>query len=223
MKKKGFTLVELLAVIAILAILVIIALPNVLGMFNQARKNTFVTELQSIYTTAETQFVSDQMNGMQNWPDGISYARVDGDRIAEDEGKYKLLDLQGTNTIDYFIHFNLAGKVTQFVASDGQFQFIYFGSELKKEDIKAVELTADSVDAKVAGGAGASINFASAAKFTRADEDTGEVNTGVVTIADAKSYATGGTGENAQSAWTQVKFDKDAKTCTTVTTNGAGE
>ena len=29
MKKKGFTLVELLAVIAILAILVIIALPNI--------------------------------------------------------------------------------------------------------------------------------------------------------------------------------------------------
>ncbi|MCI7083376.1 MAG: prepilin-type N-terminal cleavage/methylation domain-containing protein, partial [Tenericutes bacterium] len=33
MNKKGFTLVELLAVIAILAILVIIALPNVLSMF----------------------------------------------------------------------------------------------------------------------------------------------------------------------------------------------
>ena len=44
MNKKGFTLVELLAVIAILAILVIIALPNVLSMYNEARKNTFVTE-----------------------------------------------------------------------------------------------------------------------------------------------------------------------------------
>lgn len=33
MNKKGFTLVELLAVIAILAILVIVAMPNVLGMF----------------------------------------------------------------------------------------------------------------------------------------------------------------------------------------------
>ena len=39
MKNKGFTLVELLAVIAILAILVIIALPNVLKMFNQAKKD----------------------------------------------------------------------------------------------------------------------------------------------------------------------------------------
>ena len=41
MKYKGFTLVELLAVIAILALLVIIALPNVLKMFNQAKKDTF--------------------------------------------------------------------------------------------------------------------------------------------------------------------------------------
>ena len=35
MNKKGFTLVELLAVIAILALLIIIALPNVLEMFNR--------------------------------------------------------------------------------------------------------------------------------------------------------------------------------------------
>ena len=46
MKKKVFTLVELLAVIAILAILVIVAMPNVLGMFNQAKANSFVTEVQ---------------------------------------------------------------------------------------------------------------------------------------------------------------------------------
>ena len=38
MKKRGFTLVELLAVIAILAILVLISLPNVVGMFNNAKK-----------------------------------------------------------------------------------------------------------------------------------------------------------------------------------------
>lgn len=41
MNKRGFTLVELLAVIAILALLVIIALPNVLSMFNNAKKIYF--------------------------------------------------------------------------------------------------------------------------------------------------------------------------------------
>ena len=38
MKKKGFTLVELLAVIAILAILVILSLPNVMSMYHNAKK-----------------------------------------------------------------------------------------------------------------------------------------------------------------------------------------
>ena len=57
MKKKGFTLVELLAVIAILAILVIVAMPNVLGMFSQAKTNTFVTEVQKYMDTAKTAFV----------------------------------------------------------------------------------------------------------------------------------------------------------------------
>ena len=42
MKKKGFTLVELLAVIAILSILVIIALPNIVGMFTKAKKDLFL-------------------------------------------------------------------------------------------------------------------------------------------------------------------------------------
>ena len=53
MKKKGFTLVELLAVIAILALLVIIALPNVLKMFNQAKKDTemVLSEVVDIYNS----------------------------------------------------------------------------------------------------------------------------------------------------------------------------
>ena len=39
--KKGFTLVELLAVIAILAILVILAIPNVIKLYNNAKKTDF--------------------------------------------------------------------------------------------------------------------------------------------------------------------------------------
>ena len=38
MNKKGFTLVELLAVITILAILILIALPNIMGLFNDAKE-----------------------------------------------------------------------------------------------------------------------------------------------------------------------------------------
>ena len=62
MKKKGFTLVELLAVIAILAILVIVAMPNVLGMFNQAKSSTFVTEVQKYMDTAKTDFMTQALS-----------------------------------------------------------------------------------------------------------------------------------------------------------------
>ena len=63
MNKKGFTLVELLAVIAILAILVIIALPNVLKMFNDSKRNSFMTETRNIYNEAEKKYLSNQISG----------------------------------------------------------------------------------------------------------------------------------------------------------------
>ena len=53
MKKRGFTLVELLAVIAILAILVIVSMPNIMEMFFSAKEDTFESEV----TTPETPVV----------------------------------------------------------------------------------------------------------------------------------------------------------------------
>ena len=53
MKNKGFTLVELLAVIAILAILVIIAIPNVLKMFNDSKKNAFMVQARKTANVAQ--------------------------------------------------------------------------------------------------------------------------------------------------------------------------
>ena len=62
MKKLGFTLVELLAVIAILAILVIIALPNVLSMFNGAKRDLFLTEAKNLYKESANKYISDNMH-----------------------------------------------------------------------------------------------------------------------------------------------------------------
>ena len=62
MKKRGFTLVELLAVIAILAILVIIALPNVIKLFNSSKESTFITEAKRIYRGSEQAYVKDAFN-----------------------------------------------------------------------------------------------------------------------------------------------------------------
>lgn len=57
MKREGFTLVELLAVIAILALLIIIAVPNVTKIFNDAKKDTFISETKIIYKEALREYV----------------------------------------------------------------------------------------------------------------------------------------------------------------------
>ena len=51
--KKGFTLVELLAVIVILAIILLVAVPNILGVIEEARKDSFVSSTKMIIKAAE--------------------------------------------------------------------------------------------------------------------------------------------------------------------------
>ena len=61
--KKGFTLVELLAVIAILAILAIIALPNIIKLYEKAKKDAFLTEVKNIYKESTKKYLSESMKG----------------------------------------------------------------------------------------------------------------------------------------------------------------
>ena len=128
MKKKGFTLVELLAVIAILAILVIIALPNVMGMFNQAKENSFTTEIKEIYKQAQQQWISDSMMSTTT----ISYYRynktasgtttaVSGATLSGSDG----IKLTGRTQLEYYITIDKSGKVTAYYATDGSYQYYF--------------------------------------------------------------------------------------------------
>ncbi len=54
--KKGFTLVELLAVIVVLAIIILIAMPAVLSSMEKARKNSFAVEANEIIRAAQTAY-----------------------------------------------------------------------------------------------------------------------------------------------------------------------
>ena len=131
MKKKGFTLVELLAVIAILAILVIIALPNVMSMFNQAKENSFTTEIKEIYKQAQQQWISDSMLTT----DDMTYYRTNG---VSSGTNGKKIDLTGRTELDYYIVINKAGKVEEYYATDGSYQYIYdssIGNDLQVEQI----------------------------------------------------------------------------------------
>ena len=120
MKKKGFTLVELLAVIAILAILVIIALPNVLSMYRQARENSFQNEVKEVFRTAQQQFLIDSM--IPTSAGATVFYKSDDVKIyqsngtSEATGVGKKLDLQGGGTnFKYCVKLGSEGKVTQLI------------------------------------------------------------------------------------------------------------
>ena len=105
MKKKGFTLVELLAVIAILALLVIIALPNVLKMFNQAKKDTFLTEAKNIYKEISKKYISETMKG---------------NKINIISNTNNQLDLE-SNNLKYNIKLKGDGSIKKFQVSNGTY------------------------------------------------------------------------------------------------------
>ena len=117
--KKGFTLVELLAVIAILAILVIIALPNVMGMFNEAKKSSFTTEVKEVYKQAQQTWIMDSM---------LSTSDQVYSRCKTCTGKS--LQLSGRSELEYYIKVDKSGKVVQYYATDGTYQFSYDGDLL---------------------------------------------------------------------------------------------
>ena len=126
MKKKGFTLVELLAVIAILAILVIIALPNVMSMFNNAKKSSFETEVKQIFKLTKSQWMSDNLTSGNE----AIYSKC------ENGCNNPIKSMDARKGLNYYIKVNGTGKITRLYVTDGTFQYEYSGLELKIEEIE---------------------------------------------------------------------------------------
>lgn len=104
--KKGFTLVELLAVIAILAILVLITMPNIVGMFTKAKKDTFLIEAKNVYKEVSNKYISETMKGNKL----SSINSKDNTR----------LDLD-SNDLAYNIKIDSKGNVEFFTASNNSY------------------------------------------------------------------------------------------------------
>ena len=122
MKEKGFTLVELLAVIAILAILVIIALPNVLKMYNNAKKNSFLTEAKTIAQDVSSKYITESMKG---------------NKLTTISNKQNSLDLSGRD-IEYEFKLDSNGKIKSMMVYDGTYCVVTTKdyTNLKTSDVK---------------------------------------------------------------------------------------
>ena len=132
---KGFTLVELLAVIAILAILVIIALPNVLKMFNDSKKNSFLTEAKTVYSEVSKKYISESMKGNK-----LTYVS------SEDDTK---LDMTG-KSLKYCVLLNADGSVKSMKVSNGEWIAELSGNK-KITDLKSTDLKNGNLDNEECG------------------------------------------------------------------------
>ena len=63
LNKKGFTLVELLAVIVVLAIIMVLVLPNVMDSMNSAKQQTFLLYANRMLSAAMDRRASDDLVG----------------------------------------------------------------------------------------------------------------------------------------------------------------
>lgn len=72
MRQKGFTLIELLAVIVILAIISLVAIPLIINVVEEAKKNIAISSTLSYIDAIEKQIEINNINGNNNIPtDGI--------------------------------------------------------------------------------------------------------------------------------------------------------
>ena len=169
MKKKGFTLVELLAVIAILAILIIIALPNILEMFNKAKKDSFVNEVRSSFRSAQQKFISEGgtsvIPGMgtggyytnisleeflENLPEDIPAEELEEETEMLEEMLSKMnLNLSGRTDFRYMMALDSKGGILFILATDDTFSFrktATFSENCNPESLKPVSIEKINLD-----------------------------------------------------------------------------
>ncbi len=143
LNKKGFTLIELLAVIVILAILILLAMPSVLNIMENARKNAFITEAQSFVKAANTKYAQ---NVLDKTEDDLCYDITD---LPVDK------DFNGySGSIKVAIDKD-TGKATYTIwLSNGDYSIENKKStELKAEELGTAETVSNACDNSSGGGA----------------------------------------------------------------------
>ena len=86
MNKKGFTLVELIAVVVIMAIIAMIATPNIISMMNNGKREDFINNANEIMSKAVYMYKLDKYKNDSN--------------IFENGNRIKLKNIEDINTLE---------------------------------------------------------------------------------------------------------------------------
>ena len=131
--KKGFTLVELLAVIAILAILVIIALPNVMNLFKTAKRNAFETQVRKVAQVSKQKLITID-NGQKTFDcNSLISGKSFEDCTASVEGSTVVIDALGSGEYSNYLMVD--------VTDDGE-----SGTLIDLDKLKEIKVEDESLD-----------------------------------------------------------------------------
>ena len=123
MKKKGFTLVELIAVIALLSIIMLLIVPNVANYLNNSKKTLFYDNVVNMFKSATTTFM------YQDDPTNTTFSNSGVKLDVDVESEYV-----------YTIKVNNYGEVISIDVNNGVYSYNKSSSDinegLNKSDIK---------------------------------------------------------------------------------------
>lgn len=115
MNKKGFTLVELLAVLVILSMITLIATPNIVSLMRQGTEKKFVEEVSKIVSNATYMYKNDNVREKSFSKSGDSYKilikDINGDVSATDPFGYLYSDTSYISFTENLVSNNLYERV----------------------------------------------------------------------------------------------------------------
>ena len=115
MKKKGFTLVELIAVIALLSIIMLLIVPNVANYLNNSKKTLFYDNVVNMFKSATTTFM------YQDDPTNTTFSN-NGVK----------LDVDVENEYVYTIRVNNYGEVISIDVNNGVYSYNKSSSDINE-------------------------------------------------------------------------------------------
>jgi prepilin-type N-terminal cleavage/methylation domain-containing protein len=129
--KKGFTLVEIIAVIALIGVVMLLVTPSIVSLFKSAKKSLFQDEVLSLYNNAYTTYIFRSSQG--------DYTKRFC--VGQDSTLNKM-DIEDTDRLYYDITVNSYGEVISLKVSDGTFGISMANSNgIKKKNVKTANIT----------------------------------------------------------------------------------
>lgn len=111
MNKKGFTLIELLGVIVILSIIMLIAIPNVMSVFENTKRQTYLADATKFVTQVEYELrkgsinkpTSDDIYKVTLGYIGTADVSKDADNNSYDLDKSYVVVVRNNGYLEYYI------------------------------------------------------------------------------------------------------------------------